>query len=183
MLNAGGAHTMTPYVAFLHFSATASMAENGTPAISCTGALARPLLALLGRSAARMPLRFGGGASAAAGAGTWKPRTRAEMAARTSGMRSLATGSVITSSMRGPLAAEVSSPSPMKTTVRLLARLSNIECGLVTMRSKKRRCSLCTSVPTMRRRSARLRTSVSVDMIQPLVCSTRKLRYCPSDSA
>ncbi len=48
------------------------------------------------------------------------------------------------------------------------------------MRSKKRPCNSWTSVPTMMKRSARLRASVSVDMIQPLVCSTFKLRNCAS---
>lgn len=48
------------------------------------------------------------------------------------------------------------------------------------MRSKKRGWSLCTSLPTMTIRSARLRVSVSVEVIQPPVCSTLKLVYCAS---
>ena len=79
------------------------------------------LLFAPGMSEEKRPPRLAGAASGASGAGTGKPRTRAEMAASTSGMRSLATGSVITSSMRGPTAADVSRPSPMKTTVRLPA--------------------------------------------------------------
>ena len=36
------------------------------------------------------------------------------------------------------------------------------------------------SLPAMMKRSARLRASVSVDMIQPDVCRILKLRYCAS---
>ena len=46
------------------------------------------------------------------------------------------------------------------------------------MRSKKRGCSLRMSLPTMIRRSARLRVSVRVDVVQPALCSTLTLRYC-----
>ena len=48
------------------------------------------------------------------------------------------------------------------------------------MRSKKRGCSLRMSLPTMIRRSARFRVSVRVDVVQPALCSTLTLRYCPS---
>ena len=82
--------------------------------------------------------------------------------------RELGQERVITSPMRGPVAPEVSSPSPMKMTVRFCGTLSNIDLGAQTMRSKKRPCSLCTSLPMITKRSARLRASVSVDMIQPL---------------
>ena len=71
----------------------------------------------------------------------------------------------------------------MKMTSRFLGTSSNIECPGQTMRSKKRPCSLCTSLPTITKTSARLRASVSVVMIQPLICTTLMLRYWPSLSA
>ena len=68
----------------------------------------------------------------------------------------------------------------MNTTVRFGASTSNIESGGETIRSKKRGCSLWTSLPAMMKRSARLRTSVMVDITQPEVCRILKLRYCAS---
>ena len=69
---------------------------------------------------------------------------------------------VTTSPMREPLAPERSRPLPMNTTVRFGASTSNIESGGETIVSKKRGWSLCTSLPAMMKRSARLRASVSV---------------------
>ena len=71
----------------------------------------------------------------------------------------------------------------MNTTVRFGASTSNIESGGDTILSKKRGWSLWMSLPAMMNRSARLRASVSVDMIQPDDCRILKLRYCASLSA
>ncbi len=68
----------------------------------------------------------------------------------------------------------------MNTTVRFGAVTSNIESGGETMVSKKRGWSLWMSLPAMMKRSARLRVSVRVDIIQPVVCRILKLRYCAS---
>ena len=95
---------------------------------------------------------------------------RACRAPSTSLRRVLGHWRTMTSSMCGPTAPEVSRLSPMNTTVRFCATSLNM-VGTHTMRSKKRSCSLCTSLPTMTMRSARLRVSVSVDMTQPLVCT------------
>ena len=68
----------------------------------------------------------------------------------------------------------------MNTTVRFGASTSNIEAGGETIVSKKRGWSVWMSLPAMMKRSPRLRASVSVVIIQPVVCSTLKLRYCAS---
>ena len=86
----------------------------------------------------------------------------------------------MTSPTFAPAATLRSGTSPISTTVRFGAVTPNIESGGETMRSKKRGCSLRMSLPTTMMRSARFLVSVSVDVVQPVLCSTLILRYWPS---
>src|SRR6476646_671560 len=113
---------------------------------------------------------------------TRNPRKIALSAPKTSPICGTSQGSVTTLPTCGPATTLRSGTSPMNTTVRFGAVTSNMDSGGETMRSKKRGCSLRMSLPTMIKRSARFRVSVSVDVVQPALCSTLTLRYWPSST-